>query len=142
MVGAALVAGALVTSGVLADAALVAGELGALVLAATEVEGGVDVDVVDVDVDVVLELANGADASGLESWSSRAHPAINTTTTAAAADSLRTAAVFHDTRSGVIATPLVEPRSDRQNGAPRRQHDPDVLEFVGSNGHEHETDEC
>jgi hypothetical protein len=140
MVGAALVAGALVASGVLAGAALVAGELGVLLLVGTVVEGEVVVEVVDVDV--VLEVANGADASGLESWSSRAHPVINTTTTAAAADSLRTAAVFHDTRSGVIATPLVEPRSDRQNGAPRRQHDPDVLEFVGSNGHEHETDEC
>jgi len=52
---------------VVAGAALVAGELGALVLPGTEVEGGVVVVVVDVDVEVVLDVARGADASGLES---------------------------------------------------------------------------
>jgi hypothetical protein len=66
MVGAALVAGALVSSGVVAGAALVAGELEALVLPGTEVEGGVVVVVVDVDVEVVLDVARGADGSGLE----------------------------------------------------------------------------
>lgn len=55
----------------------------------------VDVEVVD-EVDDVLTVDSGVDASGLDSWSSRSQPLINTTKTAAAAGTFRTAAVFHD----------------------------------------------
>ena len=85
-------------AGLVAGGAVLAGAA-ALVAGAAErswrARRVVDVVVVDVDVDDVLEVESGADTGGLDSWSSRAQPLINTTTTAAAAGNLRTAAVFH-----------------------------------------------
>ena len=115
-VGAADVAGPVAGGAVLAGAA-------ALVAGAALVTGATVVDVVDVDVDDVLEVDNGVDTSGLDSWSSRAQPLINTTATAAAAGNFRTAAVFHGHEwsvgqlRGLEAHVAPEQRRPRQDAA-------------------------
>jgi len=140
IVGGDVVSGGLVTAGsVLTGAgALEAGAAGTVVGATLDVLAVVEVVVV---VDVDVGTVSGVEASGLANWSSRAHALARTINMAAAAHDFRTAAVFHAVVSRVIATPLVEPRPDRQHGAPHGEHDADIFQSLRGDRHEHEADQ-
>jgi hypothetical protein len=140
----AIVAGDVITGG-LVSVGSVLGAGGAVEpgAAAAVVGGTLDVLVV---VDVVVEVDDvatviGVETSGLDSWSSRAQALAKTVNRAAAAHDVRTSEVSHAASSRVVATPLVEPRSDREHRAPDGEHDSDVLQIVRCHGHQQEADQ-